>query len=181
MYYCSSMFRIQLQRDFLRTREKKKMPEDVVHVTTIIPCVFFDKAAQHNMWMGYKVSEKKKKKKDSTPWSHIVIMQPHMAVVGALTMEGHESRRAKQLKFCGNINIKSRAERTGSDGCLLRHRERKKCGHWHELTTLVELHIWTFKKKKKEVVLCGLGARLPLPHLTDRLITKTQQKKTPTF
>lgn len=74
-----------------------------------------------------------------------------MAVVGALTMEGHESRRTKQLKFCGNINIKSGAERTGSDGCLLRHREGKKV--W----TLAGVdnpggasHLDILKKKKKK-------------------------------
>lgn len=97
----------------------------------------FCTAAEHSMWVAWKSI------RESTPWSQAV--KPHMDIMGALTMAGHESGSTKQLKSCGNINIKSRAERT--DGCLLRQkkRERKKCGHWQELKMLANI-----LKKEKE-------------------------------
>lgn len=78
-------------------------------------CIFFFKAAEHSMWVAWKSI------RESTPWSQAV--KPHTDIMGALTMVGHESGSTKQLKSCGNINIKSRAERT--DGCLLRQKKKR--------------------------------------------------------
>lgn len=60
--------------------------------------------------------------RESTPWSQAV--KPHKDITDTLTMAGHESDSTKQLKSCGNINIKSRTERT--DGCPLRQKKERK-------------------------------------------------------
>lgn len=113
-----------------------KMSKEAVNFITIM-CISF-KAAEHSMCVAWKST------RESTPWSQAV--KPHTDIMGALTMVGHESGSTKQLKSCGNINIKSRAERT--DGCLLRQkkRERKKV---RTLAGVENAGEHFFKKKEK--------------------------------